>query len=163
MDKEKKDSKENDDKKEKSSFTKNIFSSFSSVFGNKNKNTETVITPETEKEDQLLLKLTKQKSLKPKIVNDDFDKNYVRANSVIDDTDEEDKIKAFTCPINKKIMEDPVITPYGTTYEKSAILDWIEKNKTDYNSDKVLTKDMLVSNYILKVQIKEYNDHLNIL
>ena len=60
-------------------------------------------------------------------------------------------------------MEDPVITPYGTTYEKSSILDWIEKNKTDYNSDKVLTKDMLVPNYILKVQIKDYNEHLNIL
>ena len=155
MDKEKKESTE---KKEKS---KNIFANLTSVFGNKNKVKEND-TPGTEKEDQLLMKLTKQKSLKPKVINDDFGKIYVRANSVIDEEDEEDKIKSFTCPINKKIMEDPVITPYGTTYEKSAILDWIEKNKTDYNSDKILTKDMIIPNYILKVAIKKYNESLNI-
>ena len=141
MDKEKKESTE---KKEKS---KNIFANLTSVFGNKNKVKEND-TPSTEKEDQILMKLTRQKRLKPKVINDDFEKIYIRANSVIDEEDEEDKKKSFTCPINKKIMEDPVITPYGTTYEKSAILDWIEKNKTDYNSDKILTKDMIIPNYI---------------
>ena len=155
MDKEKKESTE---KKEKS---KNIFANLTSVFGNKNKVKEND-TPSTEKEDQILMKLTKQKRLKPKVINDDFEKIYIRANSVIDEEDEEDKKKSFTCPINKKIMEDPVITPYGTTYEKSAILDWIEKNKTDYNTDKILTKDMIIPNYILKVAIKKYNESLNI-
>ena len=110
--------------------------------------------------DQLILKLKKQRSLKPKIMNDEFDKNYIRANSIVDEEEEKEKLKSFMCPINKTIMEDPVITPYGTTYERTAILYWLEKNKTDYNSDKKLTEDMLVTNYILKTAIKEYKDSL---
>ena len=59
-------------------------------------------------------------------------------------------------------MEDPVITPYGTTYERSAILNWIEKNKTDYNSNKKLTADMLVTNYVLKASLQEYKESANL-
>ena len=115
----------------------------------------------TDDRDQLLLKLKKQKSLKPKIINDEYDKNYIRANSIIEDEEEKEKKKLFTCPISQKIMEDPVITPYGTTYERSAILNWIEKNNnTDYISKKKLTEDMLITNYILKTALKDYNESL---
>ena len=111
--------------------------------------------------DQLLQKLQKQKSLKPKIINDEYDKNYIRANSIIEDEEEKEKKKLFTCPISQKIMEDPVITPYGTTYERSSIINWIEKNNnTDYISKKKLTEDMLVTNYILKTALKDYKETL---
>ena len=56
------------------------------------------------------------------------------------------------------MMEDPVITPYGTTYEKIAILNWIFLHKNDYLTRKPLTEDMLVPNYILKSAIKEYKE-----
>ena len=113
--------------------------------------------------DQVISKLKQQKSLKPRIINDEFDKSYIRANSVtiLDEDEEKEKIKTFICPINKKIMEDPVITPYGTTYERNAILKWIQEKKTDYiNNSKELTEDMLVTNYILKIAIKDYNESL---
>ena len=72
-----------------------------------------------------------------------------------------DKIeKEFICPITQKIMDEPVITPYGTTYEKSAIIDWINKNQIDYKTENFLSEDMLVTNYILKVAIKEYKESL---
>ena len=58
-------------------------------------------------------------------------------------------------------MEEPVITPYGTSYEKSAIVDWISKNKTDFVTKNTLNENMLVTNYILKVAIKNYKESLN--
>jgi len=113
----------------------------------------------TDDKDSFILKLKDKLSQKPKILRDEIDnKDYIWANSeeTKEEDDEKERIKSFICPINKKIMEDPVITPYGTTYEKSAILNWIKKNKTDYINNKVLTEDMLVTDYILKSSIKEY-------
>ena len=63
-------------------------------------------------------------------------------------------------PYYSKIMEEPVITPYGTTYEKSAIMDYISKNKKDFMTKKHLDEKMLVTNYILKVAIKNYKESL---
>ena len=60
------------------------------------------------------------------------------------------------------MMENPVITPYGTTYEKSAILDWINKNNNDYLTKKPLNKDMIIPNYILKSSMMEYNESLKL-
>ena len=50
--------------------------------------------------------------------------------------------ESFVCPINQTIMEDPVITPYGTTYERSAILNWLKKHNTD-----PLTKKKIIKRY----------------
>ena len=148
----------------KGGFSKNILSGIGSVFakakiGIGGKKDNSLKNKMSDDKEQLIFKLKKQQSLKPKIINDEFDKNYIRANSIMNE-EEEEKIKSFTCPINQKIMEDPVITPYGTTYERKAILNWIEKHKTDYNSDKKLTEDMLVTNHTLKVAIKNYNESL---
>ena len=57
-------------------------------------------------------------------------------------------------------MSNPVITPYGTTYEKSEILKWINQNNNDYITKKPLTKEMLVDNYILKATMTEYEESL---
>ena len=113
-----------------------------------------------EDSDQIIEKLKKQKDLKPKIVNDEFDKNYIRANSMEIENDEEIiKLKnSFICPISQIMMENPVITPYGTTYEYSEILKWIEKNNNDYITKKPLTKDMLVPDYMLKATMDKYNE-----
>ena len=114
--------------------------------------------------DSFILKLKKKLSLKPKVFCDEIDNDdYIWANSeTTKEDDEKERVKSFICPINKKIMEDPVITPYGTTYERSAILNWIKKNKTDYINNKVLTEDMLVTDYLLKRAIKEYNKSIKL-
>ena len=112
-----------------------------------------------EADDAIIQKLNAQNKLKAKIVDNTNNKNYIRANSITDFYNKEMK-KEFICPITQKIMEEPVITPYGTTYEKKAIIDWIKKNKTDFQTKNLLTEDMLVTNHILKVEIKEYKDSL---
>ena len=58
-------------------------------------------------------------------------------------------------------MVNPVITPYGTTYEESEILKWLEKNNNDFTTKKPLNKEMLVTNFILKAKMREYNESLN--
>ena len=158
--------KETTENADKGGFTKNLFSGIGSVLAKAKgiigkKEDDSLKHKTSDDKELLLLKLQRQKSLKPKIINDEFDKNYIRANSIMNE-EEEEKRKSFTCPINQKIMEDPVITPYGTTYERKAILDWIEKHKTDYNSDKKLTEDMLVANHTLKAAIKNYNESLKL-
>jgi len=79
------------------------------------------------------------------------------------ETNDENEIEgkeSFICPINQTIMTDPVITPYGTTYERSAILNWLKKNKTDPLTKKKLTADMLITNFALRDAIQEYKDSL---
>ena len=114
--------------------------------------------------DSFILKLKKKLNIKPKVVCGEIDNNnYIWVNSETTKEDEDkERVESFICPISKKIMEDPVITPYGTTYEKSAILNWIKKNKTDYINNKVLTEDMLVTDYVLKTAIKEYNKSIKL-
>ncbi len=114
----------------------------------------------SEENDTILRKIKTQKSLKTKIIDNTYDKNYIRVNSITE-VDDKEREKEFICPITKKIMEEPVITPYGTSYEKSAIVDWISKNKTDFVTKNTLNENMLVTNYILKVAIKNYKETLN--
>ena len=121
---------------------------------------ESALEFKDEEHDTILRKIKTQKSRKAKIVDNTYDKNYIRVNSITE-TDDKERAKEFTCPITQKIMEEPVITPYGTTYEKSAIVDWISKNKTDFVTKNTLKENMLVTNYILKVAIKNYKESLN--
>jgi len=112
--------------------------------------------------EKIISKLQKQKSLKPIIISDEFDTNYARANSNLNEDEEEiiKKKNSFICPISQKMMDHPVITPYGTTYEESEILKWIEQNNNDFITKKTLTKDMLVPNEILISTMKEYKESL---
>ena len=107
---------------------------------------------DTEEKDSIIKKLNALKSLKPKIVDNTHDNNFIRVNS-LNEIDVKEKENELICPITQKIMEEPVITPYGTTYEKSAIMDYISKNKKDFMTKKHLDEKMLVTNYILKVAI----------
>ena len=114
----------------------------------------------SEKDDFIIKKLESQNKLKAKVIDNTNDKNYIRANSLTDLNIKETATE-YICPITHKIMEEPVITPYGTTYEKSAIIDWIKKNKTDFKTKNLLTEDMLVTNHILNVAIKDYKESIS--
>ena len=64
--------------------------------------------------------------------------------------------ESFICPITQKIMIDPVISPYGISYEKYAIENWLSKNNVDPFSQKPLHKEQLVRNFALKNAIREF-------
>ena len=107
---------------------------------------------DAEENDFIIKKLKAQKSLKTIIVDNTHDNNFIGVN-LLNEINVKEKEKELICPITQKIMEEPVITPYGTTYEKSAIIDYISKNKKDFMTKKHLDEKMLVTNYILKVAI----------
>jgi len=113
------------------------------------------------KKDSLLLKLDSLKKSKPKIINEKSI-DYVAPESFqVINQDKSVEIKnSFICPISKIMMENPVITPYGTTYEKSYIINWIKNNKNDFLTHKPLSEDMLTPNYIMKEKIDEYNQSM---
>ncbi|OWM75860.1 hypothetical protein CDL15_Pgr009504 [Punica granatum] len=69
----------------------------------------------------------------------------------------------FYCPLLKKIMEDPVTTETGVTYERKAIAEWF--NKFDKTGDffcpttgKKLSSRVLSTNMALKTTIEEWKD-----
>ena len=64
--------------------------------------------------------------------------------------------ESFICPITQSIMIDPVISPYGISYEKYAIENWLSKNNVDPFSQKPLHKEQLVRNFALKNAIREF-------
>ena len=64
--------------------------------------------------------------------------------------------ETLTCPITHQIMDDPVITKYGHSYERKEIENWIDKAGNDPLTKKPLTKNDIFPNYQLKNLIEEY-------
>ena len=59
--------------------------------------------------DIVIQKLKKQKSIKPTIIKNELDANYIRANSIKEDENDIIQIKnSFICPISKIMMDNPV-------------------------------------------------------
>ena len=73
-----------------------------------------------------------------------------------------DKISKYVCPITRKIMNNPVIACDGNTYEKQAIIEYIEKHdKTPLCDDLPLDKKTAITTLChdtrLKQKIYNYN------
>jgi hypothetical protein len=49
------------------------------------------------------------------------------------------------CPICLEIMVDPMLTPYGDSFERSAILDWLQRNDTCPLTRRPLTVNVSLS------------------
>ena len=64
----------------------------------------------------------------------------------------------FVCPITKKIMEDPVVTIDGHTYEREAIEQWLEDKDTSPFTKLELSSKTLIPNHTLRNCIDEYRD-----
>ena len=100
----------------------------------------------------------KEKKEEKKVENNKIKKVDTKT-TTSDDIDEEEiaeEIKSFVCPITNTIMEDPVITPHGISYEKSAIEAWLNKHNTCPLTNKPLNKKDLIRNIALKNSITEY-------
>jgi len=68
----------------------------------------------------------------------------------------EKTISTITCPISLEIMEDPITTQYGDTFDKKSLLTWLEKNKDCPLSRRPINIDYLIPNKALKMCIEHY-------
>lgn len=62
---------------------------------------------------------------------------------------------AFLCPITRTVMTDPVIDPEGNSYERSAIMDWLQRSSTSPVTRAPLTARDLAPNRALREAIEE--------
>jgi hypothetical protein len=64
--------------------------------------------------------------------------------------------KHLLCPITECIMHQPAITPYGTTYDYSAIDKWLKLKQFDPTTNQPLTKNQLYPNRTVHYLIEEF-------
>ncbi|CAF1038583.1 unnamed protein product [Didymodactylos carnosus] len=67
---------------------------------------------------------------------------------------------ALICPITYEIFRNPVVAEDGHTYEKEAIVDWINKDGTSPITRERLTVDGLRPNYTVKKLVDEFEKSL---
>ena len=70
--------------------------------------------------------------------------------------------QVLTCPISLEIMQDPVICRYGHTYERTAIIRWLERNNSSPINREPLYRNDLRPNHTVRALIARYSqgDHL---
>jgi hypothetical protein len=66
----------------------------------------------------------------------------------------------FMCPITNEIMEDPVVTADGHTYERRAITEWFTRSHRSPATGLELPNLNLVTNFNLRKAIDEYKGSL---
>ena len=65
--------------------------------------------------------------------------------------------KAYLCPLTKKLFTDPVITPYGHTYEREALMEYMRHNgPKDPIAQQPLDPSRLTPNTALKSIIQNF-------
>ncbi|KAL7158960.1 hypothetical protein ABFS83_02G178000 [Erythranthe nasuta] len=69
-------------------------------------------------------------------------------------------LRSFYCPITEEVMVDPVETPSGHTYERSAIVKWISETNEPSSpiTSSPLDCSMLRPNKTLRQSIEEWNE-----
>ena len=89
--------------------------------------------------------------------------NFININEVekTEEKEEEFDEEYGICPITQDYMKNPVLSPSGNYYEKTAIIDWINKEGTDPLTREKLTADMLIEDEEYKKQIIEYRKKYN--
>lgn len=60
----------------------------------------------------------------------------------------------FLCPISLEIMEDPVMTVDGSSYERASIEAWFQKTDRDPLTNEIVTSKALIPNKALKSAIQ---------
>ena len=65
----------------------------------------------------------------------------------------------YTCPITQELMVDPVISRYGQSYERKAIIEWLASGTHDCPlTRQPLSLANLVTNHRLRAQIEGWCD-----
>lgn len=60
------------------------------------------------------------------------------------------------CPLTLALMQDPVVTPEGHSFERSAIETWLQQNSVSPITRTPLTSEMLAPNFSLRSAIEEW-------
>ena len=63
---------------------------------------------------------------------------------------------SFLCCISHSMMQDPVVDPEGNSYEKAAIIQWLQQSQNSPIARTPLTASQLVPNRALAASIVEY-------
>jgi hypothetical protein len=69
-------------------------------------------------------------------------------------------VDEFYCPITNNLMEDPVMTKYGHTFEKSAIMEWLQNTPRCPLTNQALTPADIFPNRSLKALLDTHKDKL---
>ena len=64
----------------------------------------------------------------------------------------------YMCPISHELMEDPVFTASGQTYERDTISQWLRTKQTDPISNARLPNKKLVANFALRGAIEQWKE-----
>ncbi|KAI6657664.1 hypothetical protein LOD99_407 [Oopsacas minuta] len=64
--------------------------------------------------------------------------------------------KYLLCPLTKELYQNPVISPDGNTFERSAILESLKISQTDPISNNPLTEEFLFPNYAIADCVVKY-------
>lgn len=62
---------------------------------------------------------------------------------------------SFYCPITEEVMIDPVVDPEGNSYERAAIVAWLQQNSTSPITRSPLRIDQLIPNRSLRSAIED--------
>ena len=72
------------------------------------------------------------------------------SSSYLDDDDFGDAPEFLVCPITQEVMDDPVITSDGHTFERSAIEAWLSNNSTNPMTGGEIPSKALTPNFALR-------------
>lgn len=63
----------------------------------------------------------------------------------------------FICPLTLEIMKDPVVSRYGNSFERSAIVEWLKNGTHDCPlTRRPLTLQGVITNHRLRTRIREW-------
>jgi hypothetical protein len=65
--------------------------------------------------------------------------------------------EAFKCPITQVTMVDPVVTNIGHSFEKEALIKWVERHGTNPLTNGPLSKRHIYPNFALRDAIAAFN------
>ena len=66
--------------------------------------------------------------------------------------------ESFICPLTLEIMENPVITADGHTYEREAIALWLQTHNTSPSTGERLEHTHLIPNVLVRSQILQLRE-----
>ena len=116
---------------------------------------------ERDKEEELIQLAIYNSIMELNNINNGKEKETENKIELIEEKEEKKEEEKFDedygiCPIKLEYMKHPMLSPSGNYYEKSAIIDWINKNQTDPMTREKLTVEMLIEDKEYARKIKEY-------
>ena len=118
---------------------------------------------ERDKEEELIQLAIYNSIMELNNINNEKEKETGKENKIelIEEKEDKKEEEKFDedygiCPIKLEYMKHPMLSPSGNYYEKSAIIDWINKNQTDPMTREKLTVEMLIEDKEYARKIKEY-------